>query len=119
MKPHVLGIVAIAVAVGATLVSALGGTPAQLPGVALGSTVLLHGERALALFAVVIAALSVVLQAARGRLPVEFSTSGLRYEAEAVDDAAAAVSELQAQFDDLEAMTAALAERLDAVSPRP
>jgi hypothetical protein len=119
MKPHLLGIVAIAVAAGATLVSVIEGTPAQLPGVALGSTVLLHGERALALFAVVIAALSAVFQAARGRLPVEFSTSGLRYEAEAADDAAAAVAELQAQFDDLEATTAALAERLDALSPRP
>jgi hypothetical protein len=64
MKPRVLGIVAITVAVGAVLVSVLDGTPAQLPGVALGSTVLLHAERALALFAVVIAALSVVLQAA-------------------------------------------------------
>ena len=119
MRSHVLGLVAITVAVGATLVSVLEGTPTQLPGVALGSTVLLHGERALALFAVAIAALSVVLQAARGRLPVEFSTSGLRYEAEAADDMAAAVADLQAQFDDLEATTAALAERLDAASRRP
>jgi hypothetical protein len=119
MKPRVLGIVAIAVAVGATLVSLVDGTPARLPGVALGSTVLLHAERALALFAVMIAALSVILQAARGRLPVEFSTSGLRYEAEAADNAAAAVADLQAQLDDLEATTAALAERLDALSRRP
>jgi hypothetical protein len=119
MKPRVLGMVAIAVAVGATFVSLAEGAPARLPGVALGSTVLLHAERALALFAVVIAGLSVVLQAARGRLPVEFSTSGLRYEADAADDAAAAVANLQAQLDDLEATTAALAERLDAVSRRP
>jgi hypothetical protein len=119
MKPHALGIVAIAMAVGATLVSVFEGRPMQLPGVALGSTLLLHAERALALFAVLIAASSVVLQAARGRLPIEFSTSGLRYEAEAADNAAAAVAELQAQFDDLEATTAALAERLDALPPRP
>jgi hypothetical protein len=118
MKPGALGIVATAVAIGGILVSLADGTPAPLPGVALGSTVLLHAERALALFAVVIAALSVILQAARGRLPVEFSTSGLRYEAEAADDAAAAVADLQAQFDDLEATTAALAGRLDAVSRR-
>ena len=58
-------------------------------------------------------------EAARGRLPVEFSTSGLRYEAEAADDMAAAVADLQAQFDDLEATTAVLAERLDAASRRP
>ena len=119
MKPRVLGVVALAVAVGAIFVSLAERTPEGLPGVALGSTVLLHAERALALFAVVIAALSVVLQATRGRLPVEFSTSGLRYEAEAADDMAAAVADLQAQFDDLEATTAALAERLDAVSRRP
>jgi hypothetical protein len=119
VKPHVLGIVAIAAAAGAILVTVVGGTPARLPGVALGSPVLLHVERALALFAVAIAALSVVLQAVRGRLPVEFSTSGLRYEAEAADDAAAAVADLQAQFDDLEATIAALAERLDALSLRP
>ena len=119
MNPRVLGGVALAVAVAAILVSLAEGTPERLPGVALGSTVLVHAERALALFAVVIAALSVVLQATRGRLPVEFSTSGLRYEAEAADDMAAAVADLQAQLDDLESTTAALAERLDAVSRRP
>jgi hypothetical protein len=119
MKPRVLGVVALAVAVAAILVSLAEGIPDGLPGVALGSTVLLHAERALALFAVVIAALSVVRQATRGRLPIEFSTSGLRYEAEAADDMAAAVADLQAQIDDLETTTAALAERLDVLSRRP
>ena len=119
MTSRVLGAVAIAVAFGATVSSLAEGTPARLPGVALGSTVLLYAERALALFAFVIAGLSVILQAARGRLPVEFSTSGLCYEAEAADDAAAAVANMQAQLEDLEATTAALAERLDAVARRP
>jgi hypothetical protein len=41
------------------------------------------------------------VQAARGRLPIELSTSGLRYEAEAADDAAAAAADLQEQLDDL------------------
>ena len=62
---------------------------------------LLHAERALALLAVTAAALSILVQAARGRLPIELSTSGLRYEAEAADDAAAAVPSCQEQFDDL------------------
>ena len=72
--------------VAAICVSLIEGSPRALPGVALGSPVLLHAERVLALVGVVIAALSVLVQAARGRLPVELSTSGLRYEAEAADD---------------------------------
>ena len=80
---------------------------------------LLHAERVLALVGVVIAALSVLAQAVRGRLPVELSTSGLRYEAEAADDAAAAVAELQDELDDLVAIVDALADRLDAPQQRP
>jgi hypothetical protein len=104
------------VAVGVSLIE---GAPRALPGVALGSPVLLHAERAPALVAIVIAALSVLAQAAGGRLPVELSTSGLRYEAEAADGAAAAVSELQEQYDDLLAVVDALADRLDAAERRP
>ena len=100
-------------------VSVIEGTPRQLPGVALGSAVLLHAERALALLAVTVAALSILVQAARGRLPIELSTSGLRYEAEAADDAAAAVVDLQEQLDDLGRLVEALAERLDALAHRP
>ena len=80
---------------------------------------LLHAERSLALLAVMVAALSIVGQAARGRLPIELSTSGLRYEAEAADDAAVAVAQLQDQFDDLVAIVDALAERLDAPQRHP
>lgn len=119
MRPWLLGAAVIALAATAIVASLAEGTPARLPGVSLGSAVLLHAERVLALVAVVIAALSVVLRAARGRLPVELSTSGLRYEAEAADDAAAAVADLQEQFDDLEATIAALAEQLDALTHRP
>ena len=73
------GATALAVlAIGASLIE---GTPDRLPGIALGSAVLLHGERALALIGVVIGALSVLARAARGRLPIELSTSGVRYEA--------------------------------------
>lgn len=66
-----------------------------------------------------VAALSIVLHAARGRLPIELSTSGLRYETETADAAAAAVAQLQEQFDDLVAIVDALAERLDAPDPEP
>ncbi len=95
------------------------GRPRQLPGVALGSAVLLHAERSLALVAVVVAMLSVGVRAARGRPPIELSTSGLRYEAEAADDAAAAVAQLQEQCDDLVALVDALADRLDASQRHP
>jgi hypothetical protein len=46
--------------VAAICVSVLERTPGALPGVALGSPVLLHAERVLALVGVVIAALSVL-----------------------------------------------------------
>jgi len=119
MRSRGLGSAVIALAAAATAVSLVEGTPARLPGVALGSPVLLHAERAVALLALVVAALSVVVQAAHGRLPIEFSTSGLRYEAEAADDVAAAVTDLQEQVDDLETTIAALAEQLDALSRHP
>ena len=100
-------------------VTLIEGRPRHLPGVALGSPVLLHAERALALFAVTVAMLSIGVQAARGRLPIELSTSGLRYEAETADRAAAAVAELQEQYDDLLAVVDELADRLDAPQRRP
>ena len=110
---------AAAAVIASVAVSVLEGAPRHLPGVALGSAVLLHAERALTLLAVTVAAVSIVVQAARGRLPIELSTSGLRYEAEAADDAAAAAAELQDQFDDLAAIVEALAERLDRPQQRP
>lgn len=92
----------------------LEGTPGYLPGVAMGSPVLLHAERALALLAVTVAGMSILVQVTRGRLPIELSTSGLRYEAEAADNAAAAMAELQEQFDELVEIVGALSDQLDA-----
>ena len=53
-----------------------------------------------ATLALVIAVASVLARAARP-LAIELSTSGLRYEADAADDTAIAVAQLQDQFDDL------------------
>jgi hypothetical protein len=100
-------------------VAVMEGVPSRLPGVALGSPVLLQAERALALLAVTVGALSVAVQAARGRLPLGLSTSGLRYGTEVVDDAAAAVADVQAQLDDLARFVVEFAERLDALSRHP
>ena len=110
---------AAAAVVIAAVASLAEGPPHRLPGVALGSPVLLHAERTLALVALVVATLTIVVRAAGGRLPVELSTSGLRYEADAVDDAAAAVADLQDQLDDVAATVVAVAERLDALSRHP
>jgi hypothetical protein len=118
-RRRLLGASLVALVAAAVCVSVVEGTPRALPGVALGSSVLLHAERALALVGVVIVAVSVLAQAARGRLPVELSTTGLRYDSEAVDNSAAAVAELQAQFDDLVATVDALADRLDVPPRRP
>jgi hypothetical protein len=119
MTRRPLAVAAAGVLVACLAVSLLEGGPRQVPGVALGSVVLLHAERTLALLAVTVGALSIVGHAARGRLPVELSTSGLRYEADAVDDAAAAMTQLQEQFDELVVIVDALAERLDAPPQRP
>jgi hypothetical protein len=117
MNRRLLPVVVLALLVACVAVTVIEGRPRHLPGVALGSPVLLHAERTLALVAVIVAALSIGLQAARGRLPIELSTSGLRYEAETADDAAAAATQLQVQFDELAATVAALADRLDTPQP--
>jgi len=119
MNHRLLALAVLGALVACVLVTLIERRPRHLRGVALDSPVLLHAERALALFALVVAIVSIAVQAARGRLPIELSTSGLRYEAEAADRAAAAVAELQEQYDDLLAVVEALAGRLDAPQRRP
>ena len=119
MSRQLAALAVLGAVVACVVVTLIEGRPRHLPGVALGSPVLLHAERALAMLAALVAMLSIGLQAARGRLPIELSTSGLRYEADAADRAAAAVAELQAQYDDLLAVVDALADRLDAPQRRP
>jgi uncharacterized membrane protein len=71
---------------GAVLASAVAGAPSdQLPGVALGSELLLLVERTLAFFAAWMIVVIVIGQALKGRLPTEISSQGVRYaEAESV-----------------------------------
>jgi hypothetical protein len=114
-----LVVCALALLVASTVVTLLEGPPRQIPALALGSVVLLHAERVLALVAVSVAVLTIVVRAGRGRLPVELSTSGLRYEAEAADDTARAVADLQTQLDELANVVLIMAERLDGISDRP
>jgi hypothetical protein len=78
MTRGVLAAAAAALLLASIATSLIEGRPRQLPGVAVGSAVLLHAERSLALVAVTVAALGIVGHAARGRPPIELSTSGLR-----------------------------------------
>lgn len=86
--------------VAAVVTSLIEGRPAELPGVALGSGLLLHIERATAVFGIVVAVLSVLTQATRGRLPTQLSTAGMAYEPTVV---AHVTEDLQRQVDALEA----------------
>jgi hypothetical protein len=94
-----LAIALVLLIVTAVLVSLVEGSPDRLPGVALGSPVLLHVERAAAFFAIVVAIVSVLREAWRGRLPTQLTTAGLAYEADVA--AAEAVERLQGQLDEL------------------
>lgn len=108
-RPRALLAVPLVVVLAASLtVSLLEGVPQDLPGVALESAVLLHVERVSAIFAIVVAILSVLHEATRGRLPTQLTTGGLAYEAEA--PAARAAEELQSQLDALRTQLQDLAE---------
>lgn len=72
------------VVIGGLVVSAVAGVtieppPGGLPGVALGSAELLTLERTVALFAGWMVLVVVVVEAWRGRLPLEISGRGVRY----------------------------------------
>jgi|SRR4051794_10998149 len=64
----------------AVVITLVEGTPQRLPAVALGSNVLLPALRAGAVFAIGLAAATVVARAARGELPAQLSTVGLAYD---------------------------------------
>lgn len=72
---------------GSIVVTLAEGTPNHLPGVALGSSVLLHIERGAAMFLGFVAGAVILIRSARGDLPTELGTRGLRY----AEDAGAAV----------------------------
>jgi hypothetical protein len=65
---------------GAALLSAATGIdPESLPGVALGSPVLLLAERTAALFGIWMVMVVIVVRASRDQLPIEISGRGVRY----------------------------------------
>jgi hypothetical protein len=106
---------AVAVVIATVTVSVLEGMPHQLPGVALGSPVLLHAR--------------VARRDCRGAQhprpsrmrppPDRVVHQRPEAETEAADDAAAAAVDLQEQLDDLGRLVVELAERLDALAQQP
>ncbi len=98
--------------IAAVIVSLVEGTPTDLPGVALGSPVLLHAIRAIALFALGLGVLTVLARAATGALPTQLSSTGIAYEND--QELTAAVAELQDQVAQIDSGLEELARRLDA-----
>jgi hypothetical protein len=85
-----LGLVAVAIAV-AVGVSAVQGTPAEMPAASLEWPLLLHLERALALLGLAAAALLVGLRATHGRFPsrlgqIEYPTDAIGWRDTTVTD---------------------------------
>ena len=69
-------------ALAAIVVTCATAPPVPLPDIALGSAVLLHVERALALLVGYLATLVVVSRAWGGQLPAELSAQGFKYTRE-------------------------------------
>ena len=106
----ILALVVAAGLVGAVVATLLAGTPDKLPGVALGSSVLLHALRAVGVLIAYMLVVTAVVQAWRGQLPAKFSDKGIEYAAvQAVKDEAGAgvekveeaVGELRNEVDEL------------------
>ena len=93
------GIAVTGAAIAAIAVTALAGTPARVPDIALDSTVLFHAERAVALLAGFLAVLVTITRAWSGELPEALSTQGFRY-------AEVAGSALSSLGDDLDSLRA-------------
>lgn len=93
------------------------GAPTRLPSSALGSTVLLHGVRAGALFAIGLAVATVLAQASAGRLPTQVSTAGITYDP--IELVGASTAELQGELDGLKSAMSDMADRLDALESNP
>ena len=104
--------------VAATATTLVEGAPTRPPGVALGSGVLLHAERTLALVAIALAGITLLVRAADGHLPVELSTSGVKYEPVMTDRLAENVAELEAELTRVAEEVRSHADSLDALRRR-
>jgi hypothetical protein len=79
MSRRAAGVAVSGAAIAAAVVTALTGAPAELPEIALHSTVLFHLERTVAVLASFLVVLVTVSRAWGGELPAELSTQGVSY----------------------------------------
>ncbi len=110
---RVFAVTAVVLVVSAAA-SLLGGTPPELPSIALGSAVVLHAECVLAMFVGGLFVVVVLARAWTGELPTGVSGRGVQYTpattteairdtvAEALEELAAAQTELRERLDALE-----------------
>jgi hypothetical protein len=97
-------------------VSAAGGVPAALPGIALGSPALLHVERALLVGASVAAGGIFVIRGWAGYFPSKLSTNGAEYgDWTRVDDVSGSSEDVREEVADLWAHQLAIARMMQAV----
>jgi hypothetical protein len=104
------GLLALLGVVGSVVLSSLSATPANLPGIALGSEALLYVEKTVAAFSAYLLVLVVVVRAFDGDLPSELR--GLKYDiqegretaAEGIIELSAANAELRERLDNVEAL---------------
>lgn len=90
MRQRLVAVGTLVAAAGATIVTALSGTPRTLPAVSLGSPVLLHAERVVALVLAFVVLAAVIDRALRGELPIEFR--GMKYADKAATEDLAELS---------------------------
>lgn len=95
---------------GSLLLALLGGSPADLPGVALGSPAVLYVEKAAACFTAYLLFLVVLVRSFAGELPSELR--GVRYEvgheskgaADAIEEASAKEKDIERRLEYLESV---------------
>jgi hypothetical protein len=75
-RGSVLGPLILVLAIVAIATTALMGVRGHLPGVALGSPLMLRGERALLIFVILFVAIVTVIRAFEGQLPMELTMFG-------------------------------------------
>lgn len=97
------------------------GAPDRLPAVAMASLAVLYIERAAVVFVGLVTALSVLIRAFDGELPIEFGARGLRYdvvaatqrESAAHDELGSAVEEFGRSVEEVLDVQRKLARRID------
>jgi hypothetical protein len=98
----------VAVLAGAAAITLAEGPPRPLPGVSMGSVMVLHVERVVALFALAVGVISVLREARRGRLPTQLSTGGLAYESEMSSQRLRFEAEIEHRVDAMQEQVVAL-----------